>query len=109
MSTAIIGPYKLLDATSLGATVSSTAIDVTRLIYASLAVEWSGTPTGSLVVEVQNGDSPWIATTFTQALSGAAGTKMFEFTLMPWENMRLTYTRTSGTGTLSAHFIAKGW
>lgn len=109
MSAKVIGPYKLLDATSLGATVSSLSIEVTRLIYASLAVEWTGTPTGSLVIEVKNGDSPWIATTFTQALSGAGGNKMFEFTLMPWEAMRLTYTRTSGTGSISAHFIAKGW
>lgn len=109
MSAKIIGPYKLLDGVSLGATVNSSGLDVTRLIYASIAVEWSGTPTGSLTIEVKNGDSPWIASSLTQALSGAAGTKMFDFTLLPWEQLRIAYTRTSGTGLISAHLIAKGW
>ena len=109
MSAKIIGPYKLLDGVSLGATVNSTGLDVTRLIYASIAVEWSGTPTGTLTIEVKNGDSPWIASSFTQSLSGASGTKMFDFALLPWEQLRIAYARTSGTGFISAHLLAKGW
>ena len=109
MSAKIIGPYKLLDAVSLGASVNSSELDVTRLIYASIALEWSGTPTGTFTIEIKNGDSPWIASTFTQAVAGSAGTKMFEFTLLPWEQLRIAYSRSSGTGSVSAHFIAKGW
>lgn len=110
MSAKIIGPYKLLDGVSMGASFNSPSLDVTRLIYASIAVGWSGTPTGTLTIEVRNGDTcPWIATAFVQALSGSGGTKMFDFTLLPWEQLRITYAATSGTGFISAHLIAKGW
>jgi len=110
MSAKVISPFKMFDATSLGATVSTAALDVTRLIYASIAVDWTGTPTGTLTLEARNGDSSWIAITGqSQALSGSAGSVMFSLTILPWEDIRLTYTRTGGTGSITATVIAKGW
>lgn len=110
MSAKIITPFKMFDATSLGASVSSSALDVTRLIYASIAVDWTGTPTGTLTLEARNGDSSWIAITGqSQALAGSGGSVMFTLTILPWEQLRLSYARSGGAGTITATVIAKGW
>jgi hypothetical protein len=105
-----ISQFKPWELQTLGASVSSSALDVTRLIYASLAVEWTGTPTGTLNLQARNGDSGWINITGqTQAFSGASGSVMFIFEILPFEDIRLDYTRVSGTGTITVNFIAKGW
>jgi len=110
MSAKIIGPYNLLDAVSLGASVNSSELDVTRLIYASIAIDWTGTPTGTLTLEAKNGSSSWIAITGqSQALAGASGSIMLTLTILPWEKIRLSYARTSGTGSVTGVVIAKGW
>jgi hypothetical protein len=110
MSAKIIGPYKPWDAASLGASTQTSAIDVTRLIYASIAIDWTGTPTGTIQLQAKNGDSSWIDITGqSQALAGSSGAVMFSLTILPWEQIRLAYARTSGTGTITANLIAKGW
>lgn len=110
MSAKVINPFKLWDSASLGASIQTAGLDVTRLIYASIAIEWTGTPTGTIQLQGKNGDSGWLDITGkTVALSGVAGGFMMELTLLPWEQMRLSYARTSGTGTITATVIAKGW
>ena len=110
MSAKVINPFKLWDSASLGASIQTAGLDVTRLIYASIAIDWTGTPTGTIQLQAKNGDSSWIDITGqSQALAGSSGAVMFSLTILPWEQIRLAYARTSGTGTITANLIAKGW
>lgn len=109
--TAALTKYSLFSSTSLASTVSSSSIDVGRLIYGSVSLWWTGTPTGTLTVEAQNGtEAPWIAVSgYSQATGGASGSVLWLFTLFPYEKVRITYTSTSGTGALNGCFVAKGY
>jgi hypothetical protein len=110
MTAALTKPYSVFTNISMTSLVSSVAIDVSRLIYGSVSVWWTGTPTGTVIAEAQNGDAPWIAITgLTATTGGASGNALFTFTILPFEKIRLTYTPSSGTGTLNGILVAKGY
>jgi hypothetical protein len=109
MSAKIIEPTIFINGALLDGAFTSQPMDVSRLIYASIILTVTGDPTGDLRLQVQNGDSLWATTTNTRALTGISQTVVMELNICPWEKIRLIYVRTSGTGTLTATFFAKGW
>lgn len=111
MTAALTKPYRLFTDTAMASTTSSASIDVSRLIYGSVSVWWTGTPTGTLTAEAQNGsDAPWITISgMTQATGGTSGNCLFTFTILPFEKIRITYTASSGSGVLNACLVAKGY
>lgn len=114
---------KIADAVSMGSTVSSIGIDLNQLALGSIQAVWTGTPAGNFTIQVSNdivqtnptGTDPaanvvnW--TTYsgsTQAAGGAAGDFMWVLSDIGYRWVRLTYTRSSSTGTLNATFCGKG-
>jgi len=99
------------DATSLGATTSSDATNVQYLDKASIFVEWTGTvPVGAITVQARNkSDGTWYDLDFGSAISvsGATGSHSIVLNEVPFVDIRLTYTRTSGTGTITATLVSK--
>lgn len=80
----------------------------------SIAVAWSGTPTGSFALQMQMPDGTWAAipgasaefTSNSQAQpAGAASSAAWTWYGIPAANVRLSYTATSGTGTLTGQII----
>ena len=86
----------------------------------SYIASWSGaTPVGTLTIEISNDYSensdgsvrnPGTWAPFPDAVqdvTGNSGTGVFDFRDNGFYAMRLTYTATSGTGTLQAWFMGK--
>lgn len=101
---------------SLGATSNSDAIFIEQECLISIQIEWTaGSPVGDFTLETScdvgpaTGITNW--TTYsgsTQAAGGATGTFVWRVANIPDRWIRVTYTRTSASGTLAGRFQAKG-
>lgn len=99
----------------ISSNAQSDQTSVHNLDKASIHVTWTGTsPIGVLKVEATN-DSPenpsavWREVSFgsTIDISGNSGSHDLIFNEIPFNAIRLVYTATSGTGTLTAALSAK--
>lgn len=107
----------MFNAQSLASSATSAATNTEQLDKASIVVEWTGTaPVGVLTVEGRsfqnstNGPiaSSWVTLDFdTIDITGASGSHQLLFNELPFSEIRLVYTRTSGTGSLTAILTAK--
>lgn len=107
----VVRGYKMVDAGSMAATITSSEVNVINLDKASIYVDWSGTaPVGVLVVQARNADNgDWFDLDFGTpiAISGSTGSHVLLFNELPHNSIRLVYTATSGTGSLDAVLAAK--
>lgn len=102
---------------NLAATFTSDIVSVKNLDYASIHIDWTGTaPVGVISVEARNGDirnngamDDWYALDMgsTISISGASGDHQLVFNYLPFSDLRLVYTRTSGTGSINAFITSK--
>lgn len=109
---------------SLASSVDSQPYSVEFLTHGSIQAVWSGTPTGTLKLQVSNNafkdnvgtddSNSWNAGATWEDLpgsscdtGGAAGHHMWELWKCGYEAIRVVYTRSAGTGTLNLYFIAK--
>lgn len=99
----------IVTAATMGGNITSTVIDLDYLQGYAVQAVWTGTPTGSLAIQVSNDQVVWssLAGVSPVALSGAAGNTMFNVPQSFFRYTQLVYTFTSGTGTLSANACVK--
>lgn len=104
------------------ATVTSNGIDLQQLYVASIQAVYTGSPVGTFVVQVSNDIVKidpsvanqaanvvnWIDYSGSSLAISAAGSNMWNLTDMGYRWVRLKYTKTSGTGAVTAIFTAKG-
>lgn len=111
MSKRVIDGYKMWDATSLAATNSTSATNIQYLDKASIFIEWTGSsPVGTLTVQARNkSNGTWYDLDFGAAItvSGNTGDHQIVLNEIPFIDIRLTYTRTSGTGSITATLVSK--
>lgn len=102
-------------------TYVSSPVDIGQMANGSVQFSYTGTPTGTLTIEVSN-DAPVInvgtgtATptnwtpypAATQAVAGAAGAWVMNLPDIGFRWLRAKYVNTSGTGTFSGMFCGKG-
>jgi hypothetical protein len=113
---------------SMASSSKSIGIDINQEFAWSIQAEWTGAPVGTLTIEVSNdivpvapsatnpvGPDPaanvvnWSTYTGSAVvLSGTNGNWMYISQLGPYRWVRLSYTATSGTGTLNAVMFGKG-
>ena len=116
----VVRSYKMFDAVTISTDQSSTATNVLNLDNASIQVIWSGggTPVGTITVEATNIDpdlpsfdstTDYVTLTLsgTIAVSGNSGNHSIILEEMPFYAIRLIYTSTSGTATMSAYLSSK--
>lgn len=118
----VLQPIRIVTDGDMSADVVSRVISTRYLNQASISLLFTGTPTGDFLVESSHDYVPddefrtsppnagtWQALDLgtTLAAAGAAGATGVDVTLsgVPW--LRVTYDRTSGTGTLNAYISAK--
>lgn len=108
-------------ALSLAGNAHSIGVDVRSYSNLSIQAIWTGTPTGTIQVQVsddivpasQSGDPAanvvnWSNYTGqSSALAGAAGSTLFQLFNAGYSWVRLNYTFTSGTGSLNAILVEK--
>lgn len=105
---------------SMTSTVSSAPVNIDQLSLVGFDVAWTGTPTGTFSIEVSNSYSLnpngslhsaglWTALTLSNSVApaGSASNGFIDIDAISASWIRLTYTATSGTGTLNAFLSAK--
>lgn len=105
----------ILSSASAAVTQTSPAVNMNQLIYCSIQVVFTGTPVGSLKVQISDDltNTPGSVVNWTdfvgstQAIS-AAGSFVYTMTASGYKWIRVVYTATSGTGTVSAIYNGKG-
>ena len=113
----VLKPYKLFNAADMSTTQTSPATNTENLDKASIIVRWSGTsPVGVITVEGKNKvqtangmvDSDWVVLDFEPInVTGNSGNHTILFIELPFTELRLVYTATSGTGAITAVITAK--
>jgi len=104
--------HKMINATSMGATITSAATSVKNMDKAGILVEWSAGSTPVGVITVQARFSPtgnYVDLDFGSAInvSGNSGSHQIRLDELPFQDIRVVYTRTSGSGTLNVTVVIK--
>lgn len=107
----VVKSYSMFKAADISGTVTSETVNVINLDKASIHVTWSGTaPEGTITVQARNGDNdPWYDLDFgsTIPVTGNSGSHQILFLELPFTDIQMIYTSTSGTGTMDARISAK--
>lgn len=95
--------FKEFDTVDMAATAQSKSMKVVNKRVVSFGLVWTGTPTGTLDLEVSNDDTNWFALSMTLATqpAGSAASTGASADIGGWAYARVSYTRSSGTGTLT--------
>jgi hypothetical protein len=96
-------------AASMASTITGAAVDTGPYSSTSVQAAWTGTPTGTLKIQIADDDAASVWTDYTGSsvsLTGTADTCAWFFsTASRW--VRVVYTFTSGTGTLNVYVSQK--
>lgn len=106
----VVKSFKMIDQGDISGNVTSAITNVINLDIASIAISWSGTsPIGSITVQARNGEQEAFRDIDigTINVSGNTGNHDLIFTELPFTDLQVTYTATSGTGTLDAVLTSK--
>ncbi len=103
----------MLSAADASTSQTSEPTNIEQLDKASIRVSWTGSPIGTFQVEVRTGaKKPWFALDMGSVIDINSTTypdlnhviQLFE---LPFTDIRVVYTSTSGTGTISADLHMK--
>lgn len=108
----LIPSFKLIDAEAMDGNITSEVVNVQNMDIASIHLAWSAgsTPVGTVTVQARNGASDtWYDLDFGSAISvsGNSGDHQIILSEMPFTDIKVTYTRSSGDGTLNGYITAK--
>jgi hypothetical protein len=107
----VVPGFKMIDSGNLSGNIVSSIVSVKNLDKASIHLDWSGSsPVGTITVSARNGETDsWYTLDFGSAISisGNSGDHQIVLNELPFTDIRLDYTATSGTGTLDASITAK--
>jgi hypothetical protein len=105
----VLTPYRLVNAESMGADVTSSSFDITYTDNIGIQLIFTGTPTGNFYVQGTIDESNWSNLSFdaTPTAAGAGDTHLLNISLAPYKKLRVFYDRTSGTGSLTVYVMAK--
>lgn len=121
MSQQLIAPVPVFTNVSLGSSQTSNPIHVMYSDNIGIQFVWTGTPTGTFGVSVSNTAAlgadgnitggtytPLVLTTPTPPVTaGSAGDGFIDLNQLGAAFIKVTYTRTGGTGTCTATLTAK--
>lgn len=103
--------FAMLEDASLAGNLTGVVTNVQNLDKASIHISWTGTsPVGVVTVEARNSDKDsWYTVDMGAAIniSGNSGDHLLVFNELPFYDMRLQYTASSGTGTVDAIITMK--
>lgn len=99
----------LITAGDMSASITSPSVDIRWFDNLIMYISFSGTPTGTFSVETSGDQVTWfdIGLSPAPAATGSGNTIRISMNQLPDSYIRLKYTRTSGTGTLTASLAGK--
>lgn len=93
-------------------TIQSTPTNVQNEDSIGIQLIWTGTPTGTITVQVSTDNITYNALTFDPVLTqpaGSAGGYFINLDSCGFFWVKLVYTNSSGSGTFNAQICAKDW
>lgn len=107
--------YKLMDAVAVSSTTvyTSEIFNMSNLDNMGLQVKFTGTPTGTLTIQVSVNNSTWDTLPTADinpsvaSPSGSATDTVYSIKATPFPYLRVSYTNASSTGTLSVWICGK--
>lgn len=113
-------PHPIFTNQTMGATVSSSPLSIATMSLVGFDISWTGAPVGTFSIEVSNTYEQfpggqvktagnWTALTLSAAVApaGTPSNGFIDIDSISATWIRLTYTRTSGTGVLNATVSGK--
>jgi len=111
----------LMAAGDMSGNLTSDPVDVRNLIVASFQIVFTGAPVGTMKLQCSNDVYEYLkqpgiqpaATNWTDVADSAlsvtaAGDIVYNLTSLGFDQIRVVYTRSSGTGTMSIRMVGKG-
>ena len=95
--------------------LESNVFDIRTIIGYSMQAEYSGSPNGTLKLQASNDDpdvpeaQTWIDVTSSSAAISASGSRLWNQPTEFYGWLKLVYTASSGSGTLTAKIVTKGF
>jgi len=106
----VLTPITLINAGSMAGNLTSAAIDTTFLDDMGVHFIWTGSPTGTLAVNASNDNVNFFALTFNPAITqpaGSASNTGAAIITFPWKWIQVSYTASTGSGSLTALLTGK--
>ena len=90
------------------ASISSSALDIREAHHVAVQAVWTGSsPVGTLSVQGSIDGSTYTEVQSASAVSGNSGSLLINLSNVAYSNLKLVYTKTSGTGTINAKVALK--
>lgn len=106
----VIDGSKYIEVADSGADLAANfdfeAVEILHLDKVSFDVKWTGDPTGTLSIQVSNRGEDWSSIDSTITPAGVSDYDFVDVETAA-KFIRLSYSRTSGSGTLKAYLVAK--
>lgn len=100
----------ILDAGNMASTtLTSSAVELQHYILCGLQAVYTGSPVGTLSLQASLDQTTWTDIAGATAAVAAAGSSLFNVSDLTYPYMRLVYTKTSGTGSLTVKSFSKGF
>lgn len=112
----VIHSFKMIDDGDASADITSSPTSTIHMDKASIRIEWSGTPVGTVAIQAQQRkkderivEANWFDVDLgsTVTIDGTDTEHQILFNELPFTDLRVKYTSTSGTGTINVKISAK--
>lgn len=102
--------YDLLVGASMAADVASNRIEITGISAVAIVAVYTGSPVGTIKLQasVREDNTDWNDVADSSFSISSAGIYTWNYDPVAVPYLRVVYTRTSGTGALSAAVFKKG-
>lgn len=106
-------PYHCITNGNMVGNITGLETDVTYLDNAAYQAVWTGTPTGSFIIEATVDGVTWSSLDPRDAdgnppvAAGAAGNLVINLNQLPFKKIRFMYLAVSGSGTLNVYTMSK--
>ena len=106
---ASVNPYMLFTNESMVTSLTSEWMDIRNSDNCAFQIVWTGSPVGVFGVQVSSDATNYTTISLSPSItaSGSGDTAIIEMNQMGSNYIRLYYTRTSGTGAVTASITAK--
>jgi hypothetical protein len=96
----------VFNGTSMAADINSSSIDISESVGYCAHFVWTGSPVGNVIIKGSNDNNNFVQVA-SQATAGTAGQFLANVEHVHYRYLKVSYSRTSGSGSLTCHVSSK--